>query len=178
VEHLEPFPEGTNPERDFLVNLIVETPRGIRHKFAYETKSRLYKLKSTIAEGLQWPYDFGFVPGTRGDDGDPLDILFLNDEPTFPGCFAEARLLGIIRLAKNGTQNDRLVACAKRQGGIALSTDPYERIRDLPQATVDSLKRFLIEYSEGAGNDVRCTGIEDRDAALKAIREATLRREG
>jgi inorganic pyrophosphatase len=169
-EHITPFPEGSNPESDFLLNVVVETPRATRHKYAFDAKTGLFKLKSTIAEGLEWPYDYGFVPGTLGDDGDALDALFLNDEPTFPGCLTEARLLGIIRLEKNGQQNDRLLTCAKRIEGISLSTDPYEKIDDLPKAMIDSLCRFLVEYSEEAGNKVVCKGLDGRKKALESIR--------
>jgi inorganic pyrophosphatase len=170
-EHIAPFPDGSHPESDYLLHVIIETPRATRNKYAFDSKSGLFKLRSTIAEGLQWPYDYGFVPGTLADDGDPIDALFLDDEPTFPGCFAEARLLGIIRLKKNGEQNDRLVTCAKRIKGISLSTDAYEKIDDLPQEMIDSLCRFLVEYSEEAGNEVACTGVDGRKKALQAVNE-------
>jgi inorganic pyrophosphatase len=168
-EHVAPFPPGSKPEDDHLVNVIIETPRATRHKYAFDPKTGLFKLKTTIPEGLEWPYDYGFVPGTLGNDGDPLDILFLDDEPTFAGCFAEARLLGIIRLEKNGKENDRLLACAKHVDGIALSTDPYEKVDDLPKSSIDSLCHFLVEYSEGAGNKVIFKGVDGRKKALQAI---------
>lgn len=171
-EQLPPFPEGSDPDEDYLLNIIVETPRATRHKYAFDPKSGLFELRTTIAEGLEWPYDYGFVPGTLGDDGDPIDALFLDDEPTFTGCFAQARLLGIIRLRKNGTQNDRLLTCAKRVKGISLSTDPYDRIADLPEAMIDGLCRFLEQYSEEAGNTVECTGVDGRKDALCAVRAA------
>jgi inorganic pyrophosphatase len=170
-EGIGPFPDGSQPADDYLLNVVIETPRATRHKYAFDSKTGLLKLKSTIAEGLQWPYDYGFVPGTLADDGDPIDALFLNDEPSFPGCFTEARLLGIIRLEKNGKQNDRLVTCAKRIEGISLSTDPYEKIEDLPKPVIDSLCRFLVEYSEEAGNQVFCKGVDGRKKALQAIRD-------
>jgi inorganic pyrophosphatase len=172
-EQLAPFPDGSEPDQAYLVNVVIETPRATRHKYAFDAKTGLFKLKSTIAEGLQWPYDYGFVPGTLAADGDPIDALFLNDEPTFPGCFTEARLLGVIRIQKNGTQNDRLVTCAKRIEGISLSTDPYERIDDLPKPVIDSLCRFLVEYSEEAGNKVECTGVDGRKKALQSIFDGT-----
>ncbi len=169
-ERIAPFPEGSKPDEDFLVNLVVETPRGIRHKYAFDAGCGLFKLSSTIAEGLTWPYDYGFVPGTLGDDGDPLDVLFLCDEPTFTGCFVEARLAGIVRLEKNGTENDRLIATAKLVDGIAQSTDGYEKASDLPEPLVQSLCRFLVEYSESAGNKITFKGVDGRRKALAAIK--------
>ncbi|MFN2448562.1 MAG: inorganic diphosphatase [Candidatus Baltobacteraceae bacterium] len=169
IEQIPPFPG--KPDDDHLVNIVVETPRGVRHKYALDAASGLFKLKTTIPEGLQWPYDYGFVPGTKGADGDPVDILFLDDAPTFPGCLLEARLLGIVRLEKNGERNDRLVACAKRVEGVAQTTDPYERLADLPETSINSLCRFLVEYSAEAGNTIVFKGIDGRKKALAAIRE-------
>lgn len=174
-ERIDPFPAGGDPDDDFRIHVVIETPRATRHKYAFDKKTGLFKLKATIPEGLEWPYDYGFVPGTLGDDGDPLDVLFLDDEPTFPGCFAEARLLGIIRLEKNGVENDRLVACANRLDGIAQSTDPYEKMGDLPKPIVESLCRFLVEYSEGAGNKIVFKGVDGRKKALNAIRDGVER---
>ena len=168
-EHIEPFPEDGDPEKDWLVNVVIETPRATRNKYAFDSKTGLFGLHATIPEGLQWPYDYGFIPGTLGGDGDPLDVLFLHDEPTFPGCFAQARLLGVVRLEKNGTENDRLIACAKRLEGCALSTDPYEEVTDIPKQTLQSMQRFLVEYSEEAGNEIRCKGTGGRQEALALI---------
>src|SRR5580692_11209712 len=65
---------------------VIETPRGSRHKFALDADIGALTLKQTLASGLSWPYDFGFIPSTKGKDDDPLDIIVLMDEPTFPGC--------------------------------------------------------------------------------------------
>src|ERR1700704_3425945 len=115
--HLENIPTFPDEDDETLIHVVVETPRNIRHKYAFDSELGIFKLKQTIAEGLEWPYDYGFLPQTLGDDGDPLDVIFLCDEPTFPGCLVEGRLLGVIRIDKNGEQNDRLVACAKRMDG-------------------------------------------------------------
>jgi len=151
------------------INMIVETPRNTRHKFAFEPKFGVFRLHQTIAEGLEWPYDFGFVPQTLGDDGDPLDVLFLCDEPTFSGCLVEARVLGLIRLEKNKVRNDRIVSAAMRMDGIAQSTDRFSKIDDLPKAQLESICRFLVEYSADQGNTIEYKGIDTRKKALRAI---------
>lgn len=169
-ESIAPFPPQSDPDKDFLVHIVVETPQATRHKYAFDRSTGLFALRTTIPDGLQWPYDYGFVPGTLGEDGDALDVLYLNDAATFPGCLTEGRLLGVIRLEKNGYQNDRFLACAKRINGVSLSTDPYERIADVPRPTIESITRFLVDYSEGTGNRVKVTGIDGRRKALEAIR--------
>ena len=167
LDRIAPLPD---PDEKYLVHVVIETPRDIRHKYAFEPALGVFKLKQTIAEGLEWPYDYGFVPATRADDGDPVDALFLCDEPTFTGCLVEARLLGLIRIDKNGEENDRLVTCAKRVTGLAQSTDGYQDIDDLPKESIDSLCRFLVEYSVDEGNTLKFKGVEARKKALDAVK--------
>jgi inorganic pyrophosphatase len=78
--------------------VVIETPKGSRNKFAYEPSRRMYKLSKILAEGMSFPYDFGFVPGTRADDGDPIDVLVLTDVALFPGCLLDCILIGVIEL--------------------------------------------------------------------------------
>jgi len=68
------------------LNAIIETPRGSRNKYKFDEELHVFKLKSVLPAGASFPYDFGFVPGTRGEDGDPIDVLVLMDEPAFTGC--------------------------------------------------------------------------------------------
>src|SRR6185437_6514777 len=75
---------------------VIETPKGARSKFDYDPKSRLFRLKTVLPEGMSFPLDFGFVPSTLCDDGDPLDVMVLADEPTFTGALLDVRLIGVI----------------------------------------------------------------------------------
>jgi inorganic pyrophosphatase len=81
ISKLPPFDPGSD-----AVNVIVETPRGCRTKFKYDDKSGLFRFDKMMPTGLTFPFDFGFLPSTRGEDGDPLDVLILTEEPAFPGC--------------------------------------------------------------------------------------------
>ena len=78
------------------LNVIIDTPKGSRNKYSFDFKFSVYKLKSVLPHGAVFPFDFGSIPGTIADDGDPLDVLVLMDEPVFIGCLVEARLLGVI----------------------------------------------------------------------------------
>jgi inorganic pyrophosphatase len=159
-----------------LVYAVIETPAQTRHKYAFEPKYGIMLLKQTLAEGLAWPYDYGFVPQTFADDGDPTDILVINDSPTFSGCLLEVRILGAILLKKNGVVNNRLVACLKRQSGVTLNTDAFERLRDVPKDTLDGIERFLVEYSAVEGNTIEFDGTCSRKSAFKMIEEDRKRR--
>src|SRR3984957_3010093 len=91
---------------------IIETPKGSRNKFDYDADSGLFMLGGLLPEGMMFPFDFGFVPATLGDDGDPLDILVLMDAPAHVGCLIEVRIIGIIEAEQTErgktVSNDRL----------------------------------------------------------------------
>ncbi|MBV9333146.1 MAG: inorganic diphosphatase [Candidatus Eremiobacteraeota bacterium] len=152
-----------------LVHAVIETPAQTRHKYAFVPAYGIFMLKQTLAEGLSWPYDYGFVPQTLADDGDPTDILVINDAPTFTGCLLEVRILGAILLKKNGTINNRLVACLKQQDGVTLKTDEYKKLGDVPKDMMDGIERFLVEYSEVEGNKIEFKGTCSRKQAFAMI---------
>jgi inorganic pyrophosphatase len=151
------------------VRVVVETPRGSRHKFALDPEIGAFTLKETLASGLAWPYDYGFVPKTLGADGDPLDIIVLMDEPTFPGCVMTVRVLGFIGLEKNGVENNRIVSCLLPRAETSLSTDGYEKLSDLPDKLVDEIQAFLKQYSEEKGNEITLTGCKGVSDAVALI---------
>jgi inorganic pyrophosphatase len=74
-----------------LARVVVETPKGSRNKFAYDPDDHVFELKWVLPAGMTFPYDFGFVPSTKVDDGDPIDVLVLMDEPAFAGCVLSCR---------------------------------------------------------------------------------------
>jgi inorganic pyrophosphatase len=80
------------------ISVTIETPRGSRNKLKYEPAKNLYSLSKILPDGMVFPYDFGFVPGTKAEDGDPLDVPVLTDEPLFPGCLVACTLVGVIEL--------------------------------------------------------------------------------
>lgn len=79
--------------------VIIETPKGSRNKYAYDVETGLFSLGGLLPEGLVFPFDFGFVPSTLGDDGDPVDIMVLMDAPTHVGCLVDVRVIGVIAAA-------------------------------------------------------------------------------
>lgn len=111
---LPPF-DSDDPEK---LHVIIDTPKGSRNKFKWDSLHGLYKLDGVLAVGAFFPYDFGFVPSTLADDGDPIDVLVLMDEPAFVGCLVPSRLIGGFyaeQTEKGLTErNDRLFAVALR----------------------------------------------------------------
>src|SRR5437763_14419982 len=103
------------------LNVIIETPKGCRNKYAFDFDFKNYRLKSVLPNGAVFPFDFGSIPGTTADAGDPFDVLLLMDEPACTGCLVRARLLGGIEAAQtsdgNTERNDRVI-----QGASGSST--------------------------------------------------------
>ncbi len=163
-------------KREECVHAVIETPALTRHKYAFVPTYGIFMLKQTLAEGLTWPYDYGFVPQTLADDGDPTDIIVINDAPTFTGCLLEVRILGGILLKKNGVVNNRLVGCLKKQDGVTLKTDAFEKLSDVPKDTMEGIERFLVEYSVEEGNKIEYKGTCSRKKAFAMIEEDRKRR--
>src|SRR5271165_2302438 len=123
-----------------ICRAIIETPKGFRNKFDYDTESGLFKLGGLLPEGMMFPFDFGFLPSTPGGDGDPLDILVLMDAPAHVGCLIEVRLVGVIAAEQiengNKEMNDRLF-------GVAIHSYDHEDIE-----TIDDVSKTLLSQLE------------------------------
>lgn len=78
------------------IQVIIETPKGSRNKFSFDSKQKVFELKKVLPAGMAFPYDFGFIPSTQAEDGDGTDVLVLMDEPAFPGCLLKCRVIGVI----------------------------------------------------------------------------------
>lgn len=145
------------------VNIIVETPKGARTKFKYDDKSGLFQFDKPLPYGHTFPFEFGFLPSTLGDDGDPLDILVLSEEPTFPGCLIVGRLLGAIEAeqsqGKKTNRNDRFIAIPLN----AKTKEPVPPKRTLDDELAAEITKFFVSYNELQGKKfraLRCTGPE------------------
>ncbi len=153
-----------------VVNVIIETPAGSRNKFAFDEKTGLFKLKKVLPSGLRFPCDFGFIPETEAADGDPLDVMLFMDGLTYPGCFVESRLIGILNCmqeepGKGAYRNDRLVAVPTEMRDM----DHIENISQLGRHKVDSLVSFMEYYNEMESKVFRFLDIGDQAAAAKFL---------
>jgi inorganic pyrophosphatase len=114
--------DSLDPEASNL-QVVIETPKGSRNKYAFDEKQRVFTLKKVLPSGMEFPYDFGFVPSTLAEDGDPTDVLVLMDEPAFSGCVLQCRVVGIIEgeqgNKKKRERNDRVVAIEKENHSFA-----------------------------------------------------------
>jgi inorganic pyrophosphatase len=147
---------------------VIEATQGTRHKFKYRADWKAFVLSGVLPLGLSFPYDFGFVPSTRGEDGDPLDVLVLADEPLPPGTVIPCRLLGVIEAKqrdKNITRskrNDRLIAAAIK----AHRYDEYAEMRDVADIVLREIEQFFVVYNAQKGGHF--TPLARRGATVAA----------
>jgi inorganic pyrophosphatase len=148
-----------------IQRVIIETPRNSRNKYKLDQKIGRITLSKVMPEGMMFPYDFGFIPDSKAEDGDPLDVLVLSDEAMFPGCEVECRLVGVIQAIQKEkakeNRNDRLVA-------VAVASVRYAGIRELSDLEPGVLKQIEAFFT----NDQKVRDIEfrvlDRGGSRKA----------
>jgi len=155
------------------LNVIVETPKGSRNKYKFDEDHRVYMVHKVLPAGMAFPYDFGFVPGTRAEDGDPLDVLVLMDEPAFPGCLVCCRLVGVIEAEQTEggetIRNDRVIAAATK----AHDYSNVKSISDIDPHLLKELEDFFINYNKTEGRKFKLLDCRGRAYARKRI-EATM----
>jgi inorganic pyrophosphatase len=158
------------------LNVIIETPRGCRNKYAYDEKLRIFTLSGFLPAGAVFPFDFGFVPQTEGEDGDPLDVLVLMDEPAFAGCLVQCRLLGVIEAnqTEDGKteRNDRLIAVA----GNSRNHEDVKSISDLNDNLVHEIEHFFVSYNESKGKKFDLLGCRGVARATQLVKKGKKRR--
>jgi inorganic pyrophosphatase len=149
---------------------IIETPKGFRNKFDFDRDSNLFKLGGLLPEGMMFPFDFGFIPSTLGDDGDPIDILVLMDAPAHVGCLMEVRLIGIIDAEQT---EDAKTETNNRLLGVAIHSydhEDLESINDVSKTLLDQLEAFFISYNKQRGKKFKVTGTGGPKKAIEFLK--------
>lgn len=153
-----------------MLRVVIETPKGSRNKFAFDPKEHIFELKKVLPAGMTFPYDFGFVPSTEAEDGDPIDVLVLMDEPAFPGCVLTCRPIGVIegeQVGKKDTErNDRIIAVEQD----AHSWADIKTIDDLSKEFCRELEEFFVNYHKLTGKEYRVLGLKGPAQARKLVK--------
>ena len=154
------------------LNVVVDTPKGSRNKFVYDEELGLFRLGGVLPAGAVFPYDFGFLPGTIGGDGDPMDALVLMDEPAFVGCLTESRLIGVIEAEQTEegetTRNDRLIAVSTRSRN-------HHDVREIDQLNpnlVGEIEHFFVSYNMAKDKVFKSLGRHGAARARQVVDEA------
>lgn len=157
-------------DKDAL-NVIVEIPKGSQNKYEYDKKYNIITLDRILFSPLHYPGDYGFIPNTLGEDGDPLDALVMVSIRTFPGCLIKARPIGVLKMLDNG-EGDAKLLC------VPVSDPRMSHIHDLKQISrhvLQEIAHFFKVYKELEGKRVEILGWDDRKYALKLVKESIIR---
>ena len=155
------------------VHMVVEAPRGATVKLKYEPKLRAFTPARALPLGLAYPFDWGFVPGTRAEDGDPVDALALHDAATYPGVVLRCRCLALIELDQRTGQgdarerNDRLLLLPTWEDRLAGITE----LHALPQRMREEVEQFFLSTTFFTAKEARVLGWRDAHHALAFLRK-------
>jgi inorganic pyrophosphatase len=156
-------------------NVIVETAQGSRNKFKYDAASGSFVLSKVLPLGMSFPYDFGFLPCTQGEDGDPLDVLVFLDEPAFAGCRVLCRMVGVITAKQTeqgeSEENDRLIAIARE----SQLHQGIRSLKNLPPSLSEEIEHFFVSYNAMVGKQFQPLGRYGPRRAEKVIRRGMKR---
>jgi inorganic pyrophosphatase len=152
-----------------VVNAVVEIPYGSRIKYEIDHITSLVKVDRVLYSPIHYPAEYGFIPHTLAPDGDPCDILVLISGATYPGVVIESRPIGILRMADDQGQDDKILSVA--------ASDPnymhVETLADLPPHLLRELEHFFLTYKNLESKDVRSDGWEGKEAAYMFIEQCT-----
>ena len=160
LHHLSPGERAPD-----VVNVIVEIPRGSRNKVEYDPDLEAFRLDRVLYASVYYPGDYGFVPGTLAPDGDPLDVLVLVSEPTFPGCVLPARPLGVLEMRDEKGSDEKVLAVPVGDPRFREADD----LADLPAHLLEEVEYFFDIYKELEGKETATGGWLDAGRARDII---------
>jgi len=156
------------PAVPHLIHVIVEIPKGSRNKYEFDKSTGMIRLDRVLYSPIHYPGDYGLIPQTLYDDGDPLDVLVMVTEPTFPGCMITARPIGLFRMMDRDHPDDKILAVPAHD---PLFQD-YHDISDIPQHFLREVAHFFTVYKDLEGGRVRALGWDNAEQAMERILHA------
>ena len=158
-------------KEQITVPVMIEIPKGSRNKYEYDKKKKVFRFDRMLFSSVHYPSDYGFIPDTLAEDGDPLDALVLVWEPTFPGCLIEARPVGLFKMWDEKGPDEKILC-------VPISDPLWNYIAslsDVPPHLLKEIEHFFSIYKDLEEKKTGVEGWEDRDAAMKVIRESQKR---
>ncbi len=157
-----------------VVNAVIEIPSGSSNKYEYDIDLGVFRLDRVLYEAVHYPHDYGFIPSTLADDGDPLDVVVMISRPTFPGCLLEARPIGMLGMVDDKGVDEKVLAVAAH--------DPrYDRMKDVGDVephVLQEIEHFFNVYKNLEGLTSVTFGWSDRAAAHDRIQSVRLQPSG
>jgi inorganic pyrophosphatase len=158
------------------VYVVVETPRGSAAKLEFDPDLQLFTLSKSLILGLSYPYDWGFIPSTEGEDGDPVDALILHDAATTAGLVLKCKIIGVLEVVqteggKHAIRNDRLIAVPRDSHREQAAEDA----RDLPKQVRSEIEKFFVATDELENKELKFLGWKGPKAGERLIEKAAKR---
>jgi inorganic pyrophosphatase len=158
----------TGPSVPDVLTAVVEIPRHSRNKYEIDKENGMFRLDRVLHSSVHYPGDYGFIPRTLGDDGDPLDILVMMTSPVFPGCLVEVRPVGIFHMIDRGAADEKIIAVPTHDP----FTGEIRDISDIRSHALREIEHFFEVYKDLENVRVQSRGFEDVKVARKAILHA------
>jgi inorganic pyrophosphatase len=154
-----------------VVNTIVEIPKGRRSKFEIDKKTGLIRLDRYLYSSSHYPGDYGFIPQTLAEDGDPLDILVMVNEPTFSGCLIEARVIGLFRMRDRDANDFKILGVPNKDPLF----EEYRNLRDAPSHFLREVEHFFATYKQLEGVTIETMGWATAQDAIVEVKASVER---
>jgi inorganic pyrophosphatase len=157
-----------------LVTTIIECPKGTGQKYNYEPEKNCFKLTKVLPAGLVFPFDFGFISDTKGEDGDPLDVIVISEIQTFTGCCMDCRIIGGIKAQQTERdgetmRNDRFLAVPD----VSQLFKGINSVDQLPEGIISQIESFFQNYNEQAGKKFEVLDRVGAEDAYRIIQDKT-----
>jgi inorganic pyrophosphatase len=152
------------------IHAVIETPRGNHCKLEYDPKHRVFTLSKPLLAGLTYPYDWGFIPSTKAEDGDPLDVLVIHDAGTYPGLLLRCTPIGVLQVLQTAKgkseRNDRIFAIPDR----APFEGDLQDVRHLPKRAIGELEKFFEATDALENKKLKFLGWHGPTHAIRTIK--------
>ncbi|NCJ06518.1 inorganic pyrophosphatase [Synechococcales cyanobacterium C] len=125
-----------------LINVLIEIPGGSKNKYEFDKDLNAFALDRVLYASVQYPFDYGFIPNTLADDGDPLDGMVIMDQPTFPGCVITARPIGMLEMIDGGDRDEKILCVPDKDPRYA----GVKSLLDIAQHRLDEIAEFFRTY--------------------------------
>lgn len=153
-----------------LVNVLIEIPGGSKNKYEFDKDLNAFALDRVLYSSVQYPYDYGFIPNTLADDGDPLDGIVIMDQPTFPGCVIAARPIGMLEMIDGGDRDEKLLCVPAKDPRYA----EVKTLSDIAPHRLDEIAEFFRSYKNLEKKVTEILGWQGPEAVQPLI-EACIR---
>jgi len=166
----KPFSLNVSPGKRApeVVNAIIEIPKGSKNKYELDKKTGLFKLDRVLNSPFHYATEYGIIPQTLGEDNDPLDILVLIDQPTFPGCLIEVRPIAMLDIIDNGKRDIKILSVPVKDKIFGKMKD----LKDCDKNLLNEISLFFKEYKTLQGGKMIVKGWKNSAIAKKEILKA------